>query len=225
MIKNEKYQDIFLASHELFRSQGYENTTIRQISERANVSLGLTNHFFHSKTELAGYVLDMLSSYTRSCCDRISPCFDDPLLRTTLYTTVNTLYMINGKYRRFYVDCLKYDLFFRMLEKAPNITLYQLAGSHGFPVNDDLFLLYGKYVPYNYEKTLILNKESGMFPTISYEDVPDYIIISKFEHFLERSILDEALAKAHGLSGRILEDMDGIVPDTFVNGYICSRIK
>ncbi len=219
-MKNEKYQDIFQTSHRLFLRQGYENTTIRQISEQASVSLGLVNHFFHSKQELAGLILDMLFSYSSHCCDKFYPNHEDPLLHTSLCTRVNTLYLLSGKYHRLYVDSLKYDIFFQKLEKRPNTSLYQLAETHNFPVNDDLFLLYGKYVPYNFEKTLILNKESGLFTSIRYDEIPDYIIISKFERFLDRTILDDALAKARVIADKVLESMPDTVPDSFVLDFI-----
>lgn len=219
-MKNEKYHDIFRTSHLFFLQQGYENTTIRQIAEHASVSLGLINHFFHSKQELAGLMLDMLFSYSTYRCDNFYCCDDDPLLHTALCTRVNTLYLTRGKYHHFYLDSLKNDIFFQKLEKSPNTSLYELAERYHFPVSDDLFLLYGKYVPYNYEKTLILNKESGLFPTISYDDIPDYIIISKFEHFLDRKLLDETLAKSHKIAEQILETMPDVVPDSFVLNFI-----
>ncbi|MBS6646569.1 MAG: helix-turn-helix transcriptional regulator [Clostridiaceae bacterium] len=219
-MKNEKYQDIFQTSHRLFLQQGYENTTIRQISDHASVSLGLINHCFHSKQELAGLMLDMLFSYSNRCCDNFYSSQEDPLLHTSLCTRVNTLYLLRGQYHRFYLDCLKYDIFFQKLEKRPNTSLYQLAAIHNFPVDDDLFLLYGKYVPYNFEKTLILNKESGLFPSIRYDEIPDYIIISKFEHFLDRKVLDDTLSKAHTIAGNVLDSMPDIVPDSFVLDFI-----
>lgn len=219
MEKNEKYRDIFLASHALFLSQGYEATTIRQISDRANVSLGLTNHFFHSKQELAGLILDMLFSYTEYHC-RIHYGGLDPLLKTVLSARVNTLYLTGGKYRRFYLDSLKHDIVFDRLESRPDPSLYQLAETYHFPVDHDLFLLYGKYVPYNYEKTLILNKEKGMFPTISYDEIPDYIMISKFEHFLDGEILNETLLKAHKAADTILVRIPAVVPEDFLLDFL-----
>ncbi len=98
MEKNEKYREIFLTSHELFLSQGYEAATIRQISDLAGVSLGLTNHFFQSKQILAGRILDMLSVYSTYHCDRNQP-DTDPLLRSVLRTRVTVLYLLRGRYR------------------------------------------------------------------------------------------------------------------------------
>lgn len=219
MEKNEKYRDIFLASHGLFLSQGYEATTIRQISDRANVSLGLTNHFFHSKQELAGLVLDMLFTYSEYQCRIHSSC-SDPLFHTALTTRVSTLYLTRGRYHRFYLDSLKYDILFHKLEKSTGSSLYRLAEIYHFPVDHDLFLLYDKYVPYNYEKTLILNKENGLFSTISYDEIPDYIIISKFEHFLDGQILNQALLKARKAADGILSRIPEVVPDDFLLDFL-----
>ena len=47
------YRDKILnASRELFISQGYENTTIEQIAEKARVGLGTAYNYFKSKEEL-----------------------------------------------------------------------------------------------------------------------------------------------------------------------------
>lgn len=223
MTKHERFQEIFLASHDLFLQQGYEITTIRQISEKASVSLGLTNHFFQSKIALAGSVLEMLFQYTRCYCDTHCPqCTREPLLYTSVCTRVNTLFLSQGKYGKFYLDCLKYDIFFQTIERSPNSSLYSLAEKYGFPVDDDLFTLYGKYVPYNYEKTLILNKQAGLFPSIRYDDIPDYIINSKFEHFLDHEILKETLARARAFADSLLDHMEEPVPRSFILDYLSS---
>lgn len=49
----------------------------------------------------------------------------------------------------------------------------------------DLFLYYGKYMSYNCEKALMLCKEEGLFKNIRDEEIPDYILRSKFEHFID----------------------------------------
>lgn len=219
MKTNDKYREIFLTSHKLFLSQGYEATTIRQISEQAEVSLGLTNHFFRSKQELAGLMLDALSAFTSHYCERRGASLD-PLVRDIVRAQAGTLYLSQGKYRRFYLECLEQDICFHRLEQNPDRSLYQLAGAYDFPVDDDLFLLYGTYVPYSCEKTLILGKEKGMFPTISQEDIPDYIIISKFEHFLESHILNKALDDARSAARAVLSRIPAVVPDSFLEDFL-----
>lgn len=57
--KNKKiYRDKILAtSKEVFTSQGFENTTIEQIAEKAGIGIGTVYNYFKSKEEL--YILSM----------------------------------------------------------------------------------------------------------------------------------------------------------------------
>lgn len=95
-----------------------------------------------------------------------------------------------------------------------------MAEKYQFPVDDDLFLLYGQYVPYNFEKTLVLQKQQGLFPTILDKDIPDYIIISKFEHFLPMDVIHECLQQARLISSGLLEQIEEPVPHDFILRYL-----
>ncbi|MCI8888717.1 MAG: TetR/AcrR family transcriptional regulator [Hungatella sp.] len=219
MKNREKYQDIFLIAHNLFLEQGYESATIRAISDQAQVSLGLTNHFFHSKQHLAGLILGALSDYITCQCDaRTSG--NDLLLKAALSARVTNRYLLGGRYRRFYLDSLAQDIALPGSTGSPRFCLYELAEAYGFPADDDLFLLYEQYVPRSYEKTLVLGKEQGLFPTISYEEIPDYIMISRFEHFIDTQILNEALLKARKAADPILGRMPEVIPDDVLLEYL-----
>lgn len=211
---------VFRAAHTLFAVQGYATTTIGEIAKSAGVSMGMTNHLFGSKAELAALVLNMVVSFASAPCYRFASFQESPLLSTTLATRVNTMYLLNGVYRRFYLDCLEEDVFFRHLAKTPNVTIYLLAEEQGIEVNDDVFLLYGKYVPYSVERTLVLNKDAGLFPGVPYDDIPDYVIRSKMEHFVERSRVDEALEQARRLAGPMLESLPPLVPAAYLDEYL-----
>lgn len=227
MEKNDKYKDIFRISHQLFLTQGYDATTIRQVSDQAGVSLGLTNHFYHSKEALACQILAMVSAYSSLFCSVSHPC-PDPLHRHVLASRIRILFLMKSSYQRFYLDTLKQDILFSKLEKTPSRIFYQLADLYHFPADDDLFLLYGTFTPYNYEKTLILGRESGLFSTIALEDIPDYITISSFEHFVAQDILNQALQNARQATDTVLNRMPPKIPDDFVLNYLkdpppCSR--
>ena len=84
--------------------------------------------------------------------------------------------------------------------QIPNTSLYNLAKEYHFEVNDDLFLYYGKYMPYNCERTLMLWKEEGLFKNIQDEEILDYILRSKFEHFIDHDLLEEKLKEGRILS-------------------------
>jgi len=219
MEKNDKYKDIFRISHQLFLNQGYEATTIRQISDQTGVSLGLTNHFFRSKESLACLILNMVSAYSALFCSVSHPC-QNPLHRTVLASRIRILFLMKSSYRRFYLDTLRCDILFPKLEKTPSRILYQLADLYHFPADDDLFLLYGTYTPYNYEKTLILGKEAGLFSSVSLEEVPDYITISTFEHFVAQDILHQALLNAHKATGTVLSRMPSSIPEDFLFNFL-----
>lgn len=57
--ENRKYyrEKILIAAKEIFTSQGYENTTIEQIAEKAGIGLGTAYNYFKSKEEL--FILSM----------------------------------------------------------------------------------------------------------------------------------------------------------------------
>lgn len=57
--ENRKYyrDKILIAAKEVFTSQGYENTTIEQIAEKAEIGLGTAYNYFKSKEEL--FILSM----------------------------------------------------------------------------------------------------------------------------------------------------------------------
>ncbi len=220
-MRDNKYSDIFLAAHALFIRQGYEATTMREIASKAGVSLGMPNHLFGSKQALAGKTLAMLFAYTKQKCDPMLPEQKlKPLLATALNTRVNTLYFLNSGYRQFYIDCLKADIFFELINRSSNYSLGQLALIYHFPVNEDLFTLYGKYVPYQCEKTLVLHKEEGQFQSIGYDEIPDYILRSKFDHFLDTALLEPALKEAHSLSEKVLLTLSDPVPEDFIRTFL-----
>ena len=80
----------------------------------------------------------------------------------------------------------------------------------------DLFLYYGKYMSYNCEKALVLCKEEGLFKNIRDEEIPNYILRSKFEHFIDHDWLEEKLKEGKSLSKQILDKMPDQIPENYV---------
>ena len=54
---------IICAAMALFRENGYRDTSVRQIAEKADVALGMVNHYFGSKETLGAQVLSLLDTY------------------------------------------------------------------------------------------------------------------------------------------------------------------
>lgn len=117
----------------------------------SNVSLGLVNHFYKSKNDLGSLILNMIFNYSISIC-QMNLDFKDSLLDTIVMTRVNQTYLANSIYKQIYLECLKNDIYFQELIQIPNASLYNLAKDYHFEVSEDLFLYYGKYMPYNCEK-------------------------------------------------------------------------
>jgi AcrR family transcriptional regulator len=80
-------QSILEAALELFAEQGYDKTSIRQIAQKANISLGLLYNYFKSKEDLLKEILvkgrqDILASFETP--DGLSPIqFLEHHIRTT----------------------------------------------------------------------------------------------------------------------------------------------
>lgn len=58
---DERKQEIITASRKLFCEQGFDKTTIADISSYLNVAQGLVYHYFRSKTDILYAVVDEIS--------------------------------------------------------------------------------------------------------------------------------------------------------------------
>ena len=175
---------ILTAALNLFRSQGYSTTSVRQIAEKAGVSLGMVNHYFGSKEYLGAQVLSLLDVYATNGLSQRLSFTDDPILYALVSVRVLYAFMINHGYREFYHDSLRFDFFFNYLSNRPSILIDELKKSYSFEATKDDILLYSRYLPYMMEKTLILKKEEGLFPSISEEEVPYLICQTAMNHFI-----------------------------------------
>ncbi len=198
---------IFLASMDLFRENGYIGTSIRQIAERAGVSLGLVNHYFGSKQELGVSVLETLMKYAVINVTNTRQEEADLLFLDALETRVVNLYLYHGPFRQFYLDSLEKDLFFSCLEKQQGVFLGYLSSEHvallellqetyHYTVTKDMVLLYSRYIPYMVEKTLVLKKRQGLFSGISEEEIPYQIFQSSYSGRIPQDILIDADRRA-----------------------------
>ena len=207
--------NILLSSIELFAQQGYSKTNIRQIAAHAGVSLGLVNHYYGSKRNLGYKALETLIRYVMSVCDRVQPLTADPdaqtlLLTDFLATRVVNAYLFQGIFRQFYIDTLSEDLFFNYLEDHSTLVISKLQEAYDFTIDDDMAELYSRYIPFSIEKTLVLKKLEGLFPSISEEDIPFQISASTYSNFLPKEVIREADMRSRELCPRILEHLDAI---------------
>jgi len=201
------YAKILEVSLRLFLENGYKGATARQIAGAAELSLGLMNHYFSSKADLAATVLRII---TRQVITLAEPYIDieaDPLFADALITRSLNEFLLGSRWRRFYLECIEEDIFFRALSQSSITLITAEMKKYGVKLPQDLLSLYGRYVPYNMEKTLVLGKERGSFPNISYEDIPDYIISASVEKFLPAADIAEAVKRARPQAKIIVQQM------------------
>ena len=71
----ERRQEIVSACRDLFLKQGYENTTIQDVMGKLQIAKGTTYHYFKSKEELLGAVVeDLGSDYIRAVEEKLRGC-------------------------------------------------------------------------------------------------------------------------------------------------------
>ena len=196
---------IICAAMALFRENGYRDTSVRQIAEKADVALGMVNHHFGSKETLGAQVLSLLDTYAVGGLKRRLSFHDDPILYDLVSVRVLYDFMSTRGYWNFYLDSLRYDFFFKHLFSHPPVLIRELQRFYPFEATEDDILLYSKYMPYMMEKTVVLKKEEGFFATISYDEVPYLICHTAMSHFIPEA---DILAR-DGESRRLADEIGG----------------
>lgn len=186
---------ILEASLRLFRDNGFINTNSRQIAAEAGVSVGLINHYFGSKRTLG---FTALKTLIRMVVDSINypQLGENEVYDDFVATRCVNEYLMGGSYRQFYMDCLREDLFFEYLSHWSTLSLQDIAKGFNVEVDDDVSLLYSRYIPYTVEKTLVLKKEDGLFKSISESDIPYRISLSTYANYLPADVLENADAQS-----------------------------
>lgn len=204
----------------LFRDNGYAATTVRQISEQANVSLGMLNHYFGSKEKLGENILSLLSDYSFSQLPGNLSIEDDPILWDLVMVRLLFNYIRTHGYWDFYLDSLQNDFFFKSLEERPLMMATYLQKLYEFQTDADSLLLYSRYLPYMMEKTLVLKKESGIFPSISYEEIPYLICSTAMNHFIPEADVRERNHDSILLAEQYGRSLKNIPPEEFILDFI-----
>lgn len=211
---------ILMAALKLFREQGYSATSVRQIAEKAGVSLGMVNHYFGSKEYLGAQVLSLLDLTASSNLTQRLSFSADPILYDLV--AVRTLYdfMMQHGYREFYLDSLRYDFFFNYLSNRPSILIDELKKSYHFEASKDDILLYSKYLPYMMEKTLILKKEEGLFPSISYDEVPYLICQTAMNHFIPEADIRARDEESKRITAEFIADREDFPSEELIAEFV-----
>lgn len=197
MKKIDKEAEILNHAEKLFLKNGYKNTTMRQISNEANVSLGLIGYHYKSKYLLAVSCINKCFSHIKSIIYNHLDINNDPLLYYAVHVRYCSMFFLSSKYRKFYMECLEYGIYSEAVYNSNINTMKKIAEKYDINVSNDYLLLYGNYIPVEIEKTLILNKKRGLFKTISYDEIPEIIFKNALEHFISNEdLINECCKKS-----------------------------
>ena len=211
---------ILSAAIDLFRSCGYRSTNIRQIAEKANVSLGMVNHYFGSKEHLGAQVLLLLDVYTDLVLSEEISFEEDPVLYDLVSVRVFFDFMMKQGYREFYLDSLRCDFFFNYISSFPSVLIEKLKEQYAFEAGEDDILLYSKYLPYMMEKTLVLKKAEGIFPNIQYDEIPYRICLTAMGRFIPEKELQRREDESRAISEMVFSRLQALPPEPILQDFV-----
>lgn len=86
------------AAREIFAERGYHGTSIRDIAERAGLSLSALYYWHPSKQHLLAALLEeSTNDYFRTCEDALRPAGDDPVARLTAMVRASIEYRVRRR--------------------------------------------------------------------------------------------------------------------------------
>lgn len=215
---------ILKQSARLFRDNGFEATSVRQIAEEAGTSASMINHYFGSKDYLGAQVLSLLASYAHSAAQPYVSPEKDPILYDLTISRMLFSYLFTNGYLKFYQDSLKSDFFFRFLDSKPTRLAEELSKFYSFEYTPDEATLYCRYMPYMLEKTLILKKAEGMFTSLDYFRIPCMISTMGMSHFIPEEEILLRDPEARQICAQVLPSLHALVPDSWIAEYVSQTV-
>lgn len=204
----------------LFRENGFDATSIREIASAADVSLGMVNHYFGNKEFLGTQCLSILSEYSTRRLDEIVSIETDTILYDLVGTRAFFLFLHRNGYSKLYTDSLKNDFFFKYLSEKPTILIDLLKKDYPIAATADEIQLYARYMPYMMEKTLVLKKEVGLFTSIDYERIPYLIVVTAMNHFIPEQDVASRDPEAIRIADELIAPLSPVVPDDFLIEFV-----
>lgn len=206
-MRTSKEARILDASNRLFLQVGYKAATMRQIAEAADVSLGLATYHFKSKRQIAVLLMEGYLRYLKEQLGRRVRPEREPLMHSAAMVRLCMEFFLSHPCRRFYLECLEREIYMESIQKLGNEGLSFIAKAHHMDSSPDLLLLFDNYIPPSVEKILLLEKEKGNFPGISYDEIPDIVFSITVERHLEKEEIHLAAQRARSVAREVLEQI------------------
>lgn len=214
-------EKIIKAAFMEFARFGYTACGIRQIAAAAGTSLGLVNHHFQSKKKLGSLIISFFWDYLDEYIEPYADVNQDPLLFDAIANRAQNQFYLNGSFRQFYLDSLREGIYYDAFFYTESKLIPFMKKKYPFPEDEDLILLYNRIVPYTIEQTLVLRKEEGGFPSVSYQDLPFFITRSALERFVPAEEILAADREAQKIVPLILSNLEEIPSDAFISRKCC----
>ena len=204
-MKVNRDEAILQSSNRLFIKNGYDETTMRQIANDAEVSVGLTTYHFATKRQIAVTVMERYLRYLKSkVADKVR-LDEEPLVLSAAFVRLCIEFFMSGPSRRFYLQCLRHDIYMEAMQRLGIETSNSIARTHRITEDSpDILLLFDNYIPPTVEKILLLEKERGNFAGIDYDQIPEIVFAISVERNIERDAIREAADKGRTVSEKIL---------------------
>ncbi|MEA5136687.1 MAG: TetR/AcrR family transcriptional regulator [Candidatus Fimivivens sp.] len=190
-VKREKL--ILFHSNRLFIENGYDNTTMRQVAQEAQVSLGLATYHFQSKRRLAVMVIGRYLEYLKGVVMQLVDAKSQPMVSSAAMVRLAIEFFLSHPCKQFYLDCLERDIYTEAIQAQGNQSMKGIMTMYQFGVSEEMMALFDNYVPPAVEKILILEKEKGNFPNTTYDEVPEIVFSVSVDRFLGRDVIRQAV--------------------------------
>ena len=206
-------QKILNIAGRLFLTQGYDNTTVRQIAKEAGVSLGLVTHHFSEKREMAIALLSYQFSVFKSYIHKYVSLEEDPILYSAVLVKLNWTVLSSPKFYEFYIDVLKNDIYLDVIIGSGIETYDMINRKYNLGLDYDYMMLYGNYTSVSAERTLTLYAKDYTLK----ESIPDLVFKTYMFYFLSKmDLLNNYCRKSDDIVKQILKEN----PQLFDLGYL-----
>lgn len=197
MKKADKSLFIMETAEQLFLTQGYNNTSLRELSDKCQIALGLITYHFGSKAGLAKAILKKHFEYIEQQIDSVVSVSENALLYRATYLRFSNWYFLQPCRRELYIEFQQEGIYTSYLYETGLRTLHKLVRTYGSTMSDDYLLLYGNYMPADLERTIILQKQQGLFKEISEDEIPTIVFVNSSSPFnIDKELVQQTVDKS-----------------------------
>lgn len=199
--KKNQYNNILTTAGELFLSQGYQETSIRQIARGLGVSSGLIGYYFPSKRDIAVTLFsEQLAKIKALSHQYVSS--EDPVLRSAVLIKLQITVLNSSRFRKLYMEALREDIILTVIQ-ASGLETY-LAINEKYHLNySEQYLSTNNLLAASMERTLVLYSNY----TQREESVADLVFLVPMERMYGTDeFLKQKCQESELITARILCD-------------------